>query len=108
MKPKKKPQNQSSLFFSFADTLDQKHPLFILDNQIQWEVFEQAFEPLYSQNSKRPGLPIRLMVGLLMIKYIRSVSDESVVEQWSENNYYQYFCGETNPRHENTTTQTTS
>src|SRR5690606_37354830 len=24
---------------------------------------------------------------------IRNVSDESVVEQWSENLYYQYFCG---------------
>jgi IS5 family transposase len=29
-----------------------------------------------------------------MLKYIRDLSDESVVEQWSENNYYQYFCGE--------------
>jgi transposase, IS5 family len=95
MIPKKKPKNQSSLFFSFADTLDQKHPLFVLANQIQWEVFEQAFEPLYSPGNGRPGLPIRLMVGLLMIKHIRNVSDESVVEQWSENNYYQYFCGET-------------
>jgi len=35
------------------------------------------------------------MVGLLMLKHIRNISDESVVEQWSENNYYQYFCGET-------------
>ncbi len=30
-----------------------------------------------------------------MLKHIRNVSDESVVEQWSENIYYQYFCGET-------------
>ncbi len=30
-----------------------------------------------------------------MLKHIRNVSDEGVVEQWSENNYYQYFCGET-------------
>ncbi len=42
-----------------------------------------------------PGKPIRLLVGLLMLKHIRNVSDESVVEQWSENIYYQYFCGET-------------
>ncbi len=34
------------------------------------------------------------MVGLLILKHIRNVSDESVVEQWGENNYYQYFCGE--------------
>ena len=31
---------------------------------------------------------------LLMLKHIRNLSDESVVEQWSENAYYQYFGGE--------------
>ena len=34
------------------------------------------------------------MVGLIMLKHIRNISDENVLEQWSENNYYQYFCGE--------------
>ncbi len=33
------------------------------------------------------------MVGLLILKHIRYISDESIVEQWSENLYYQYFCG---------------
>ena len=36
---------------------------------------------MFSQPLKRDQLSILL-------------SDESVVEQWSENNYYQYFCGE--------------
>ena len=34
------------------------------------------------------------MVSLLIIKQLRNLSDESVVEQWSENSYYQYFSGE--------------
>jgi IS5 family transposase len=34
------------------------------------------------------------MVGLLILKHVRNISDESVVEQWQENVYYQYFCGE--------------
>ncbi len=29
-----------------------------------------------------------------MLKHIRNISDESVVEQWVENCYYQYFGGE--------------
>jgi len=29
-----------------------------------------------------------------MLKHIRNVSDESIVEQWAENCYYQHFCGE--------------
>jgi IS5 family transposase len=95
MIPRKKSQNQGSLFFSFESTLNQKHPLFILANKVYWQLFEDAFKPLYCSDNGRPAKPIRLMVGLLMLKHIRNVSDESVVEQWSENNYYQYFCGET-------------
>lgn len=95
MIPPKKTDSQQSLFFSFSDTLNQKHPLFILANRVDWSIFEKAFTPLYCPNNGRPAKPIRLMVGLLMLKHIRNISDESVVEQWSENIYYQYFCGET-------------
>jgi IS5 family transposase len=34
------------------------------------------------------------MVSLLILKHLRNISDESVVEQWFENIYYQYFSGE--------------
>jgi len=81
MVPKEKNQNQGSLFFSFSDTLDQRHPLYILANKIDWGVFEKAFAPLYSARMGRPAKPIRLMVGLLMLKHIRNLSDEMVVEQ---------------------------
>ena len=33
------------------------------------------------------------MTGLLILKHLRNVSDEMVVEQFTENAYYQYFCG---------------
>lgn len=94
MIPHKKVQNQPRLFSSFEDTLNQKHPLYILANKIHWSIFEEAFLPLYCQDNGRPAKPIRLMVGLLILKHVRNISDESVVEQWSENIYYQYFCGE--------------
>lgn len=91
---KKKNVSQIGFFSSFDDTLSQKHPLYILANKVDWKSFEDAFQPLYCQDNGRPAKPIRLMVGLLMLKHIRNISDESVVEQWAENNYYQYFCGE--------------
>ena len=94
MIPKKKDTSQLGFFSKFEDQLNQKHPLYLLANEIDWQVFDDAFLPLYSKDNGRPGKPIRLMVGLLMLKHLRNVSDESVVEQWSENNYYQYFCGE--------------
>lgn len=89
-----KAQNQSSFFFTLEDTLNQKHPLYILSNRVNWKLFEDEFSPLYCEDNGRPAKPIRLMVGLLILKHLRNVSDESVVEQWSENLYYQYFCGQ--------------
>lgn len=96
MIPRKKDTSQLGFFNSFDDTLNQRHPLYILANQVNWQQFDDAFLPLYCPDNGRPAKPIRLMVGLLMLKHIRNISDESVVEQWSENNYYQYFCGERN------------
>lgn len=57
-------------------------------------MFEKEFSHLYCPDNGRPAKPIRLMVGLLMLKHIRNLSDESLVEKWSENAYYQYFCGQ--------------
>lgn len=34
------------------------------------------------------------MVSLLILKQLRNLSDENLVEQWSENVYYQYLGGE--------------
>lgn len=57
-------------------------------------MFEREFSPLYCHDNGCPAKPIRLMVGLLILKHVRDLSDESIIEQWSENNYYQYFCGQ--------------
>ena len=95
MMPKPINRNQISLFSSFEEMLNHEHPLFILANEVDWSIFEEAFLPLYCQDNGRPAKPIRLMVGLLILKHLRNISDESVVDQWSENSYYQYFCGET-------------
>jgi IS5 family transposase len=35
------------------------------------------------------------MVSLLILKHVRNLSDESVVEQWAENSYYLYLVGAT-------------
>lgn len=86
--------NQMGFYSTFEEQLNRKHPLYILSHQINWQQFDEAFEKLYSADNGRPAKSIRLMVSLLMLKHIRNLSDESVVEQWAENAYYQYFSGE--------------
>ena len=90
-----KKQNTSQLGFysTFEEQLSHSHPLYILANTINWKIFEDTFSELYSDEG-RPAKPIRLMVSLIILKHIRNISDESVVEQWFENIYYQYFGGE--------------
>ena len=90
--PKHTPQ--LDLFHGLADQLDQKHPLYQLANKINWSFFEDAFKKHYSEKMGKPAKPIRLMVSLLILKYVRNISDENLVEQWSENIYFQYFSGE--------------
>ena len=89
----KRTSKQLSMFSSLEDMLSHEHPLFQLSNKINWKRFENASSPLYCSNNGRPAHPIRLMCGLLILKHLRNVSDEMVVSQWSENAYYQYFCG---------------
>mgnify|MGYP001601448903 CR=1 FL=1 len=94
MLAKRKDKQQTSFFSTFEEQLNHKHPLYLLANEIDWKKFEDAFKKHYSESTGAPAKPIRLMVGLLILKHIRNVSDESVVGQWAENSYYQYFCGE--------------
>ena len=84
---------QASLFWDLETMLDSKYPLFKLANMVEWSLFENSFAPLFCADNGRPPKPIRLMTGLLMLKHLRNVSDEQVVVQFTENAYYQYFCG---------------
>ena len=90
MLAKKSVDKGPGLFYSSLSVMLNQQ---ILSHQLNWLVFEEAFAPLYCPDNDRPAKPIRLMVGLLILKHLRNISDESVVEQWAEHNYYQYFCG---------------
>lgn len=84
---------QKNLFYgSLFDMLDLNDPLIALADTIQWDYFESEFAHYYSKDG-RPAKPIRLMVGLLLLKQLENLSDENVVFQWKRNPYYQYFCG---------------
>ena len=79
---------------SFMDMLDSKDPLIILADNFPWLKVESKFKKYYNNDKVgRPNKPIRLMVGLLLLKQLKNLSDERIVEEWKQNPYYQYFCG---------------
>jgi len=94
MKGKSPNQDQRNIFLPILkDIINPEHELAILSDQINWKKFEDEFSELYSHTGQ-PGMPIRMMVGLLLLKRIYNLGDETVMEQWLQNPYYQYFCGE--------------
>ncbi|GKS69226.1 IS5 family transposase [Nitrosomonas sp. PY1] len=73
--------------------LDRSDPLLQLALEIPWFEFDEAFSIHYSEGLGAPSKPIRLLVGLLILKQLENLSDEAVVLQWKRNPYYQAFCG---------------
>lgn len=93
MKSRSKPSAQTSfLMATLTETCDPRQKLVKLSGAIPWKTFEEAFGEHYSDRG-RPAKPIRLMVGLLLLKQLENLSDEVVVERWVQNPYYQLFCG---------------
>lgn len=74
------------------DIINADHPLVKLADAVEWKIFEQNLKPLFSDTGRR-AKPVRLMIGLQYLKYAFDHSDESVLDAWVENPYWQYFCG---------------
>jgi IS5 family transposase len=87
-------QDQKHLFLpNLTDFINPSHELYLLAEKIDWSLFESEFAPLYSKVGQ-PAKPIRLMVGLLILKQLYDLGDETVMGEWVSNPYFQYFCGE--------------
>lgn len=94
MKGKSPEKGQNSfLYQGLKELLNPKEPLYQLSEKIPWEEIEKEFGKYYV-NFGRPSKPIRLMVSLLLLKQMHNLGDETVVSQWVQNPYWQYFSGE--------------
>ncbi|QQS51028.1 MAG: IS5 family transposase [Bacteroidota bacterium] len=71
------------------------HEICVLADRIDWESVTNDFKGYYTEFG-RPSVPLRRMIGLVLLKYIYNLSDENIVDRWVENPYWQYFTGETN------------
>lgn len=99
--------------------IDLRHPLAVLATRMPWAQIDASFAPLFAHR-RRPGrmvtdadllgttaelvgagvsnagrsrLSIRLMVALLYLKHAYNESDESVVQRWAHDVYFQSFSG---------------
>lgn len=107
-------------FRARLDTMiDLRHPLAVLARRLPWSRIEQDLSPAFAHqdrpakaevvadllgehalefgggvsNAGRPRLSIRLMASLLYLKNAFDLSDEELVQRWSENVVWQFFSG---------------
>ena len=74
--------NQPSFLLpSLKEQLDPNHPIYQLNERINWSVLEEDFKKLYSHTG-RPAKPVRLMVSLLLLKQLEDLSDGQVIQRW--------------------------
>ena len=97
--------------------VDSRHPLVVLSKRLRWATIEQALVPHFARTDRpgqklptqdllgehvvefgsgsgiskagRPRLAIRLMVSLQYLKNAFNLSDEELVQRWSENVVWQ-------------------
>lgn len=76
----------------FSDVLNPDHELLRAARLIDWDGLHDTLCAYYSPLG-RQGKPIRLMVGIHILKHRYDCSDERAVEMLHENAYWQCFCG---------------
>lgn len=92
-------QNQTNLFSPLLrQFINMNHELVLLADKIDWKYFENTFAEYYSSTGQ-PSMPIRFMVGCLLLKRLYNLGDESLASAWIMNPYMQYFCGEAHFQH---------
>ena len=86
-------KNDRELFRTrLEDLINPHHELALLAKKIDWQYFEDEFKPYYSDKGA-PSVPIRTIVGCLMLKHLYNLGDEKIPEHWVRDVYFQYFCG---------------
>ena len=98
--------------------IDLRHSLAVLASRMPWQQIEASVAHLFSRraptgealpdldlfgeaptpvtrqsNAGRPRVPLRTMIALLYLKHAFNLSDEAVVERWSETPRWQFFSG---------------
>ena len=79
---------------ALEEIIDLGHPLVRLAREIDWGFLDRRFASVCAPGPGQPGLPTRLVAGLLILKNMHNLSDEVLCARWLENPYYQFFCGE--------------
>jgi transposase, IS5 family len=66
--------------------INMEHELVLLAGRIDWELVDRDFSVYYPELG-RPAVPVRKMVGSMLLKQMYNLGDETFVARWIENPY---------------------
>jgi hypothetical protein len=73
--------------------LDKNNRWAHLAQHIPWDEFAKVYAKVMCEDFGRPALDARIVIGAMIIKYKKGLSDEETIEEIRENPYLQYFIG---------------
>jgi hypothetical protein len=73
--------------------LSKKNNWVALANSIPWDKLEKIYFHELSPKMGRPSIDARIVIGALIIKHMKKLSDIDTIESIQENMYQQYFLG---------------
>ncbi|MGL6198530.1 MAG: IS5 family transposase [Lachnospiraceae bacterium] len=93
----KSPDKSQSTFLDFNQPLglhmNPNNRWIEMADLIPWDIYEQMYADMFPSNTGNVAKPLRLALGCLIIQKRYDFSDRELVEQLTENPYYQYFIG---------------
>lgn len=89
--------NSQPSFLDFNQPLglemNPKNRWITLADQIPWQKFEEKYAALFESDTGNVAKPLRMALGSLIIQIKYGYADRELVDQLTENPYYQYFIG---------------
>lgn len=80
--------------FHLGDKLAASNRWLKLGEAIPWEKLDVSYGRHFAEGAGRPAKDSRLVCGLLIVKQLKSLSDEDAVAEFMESPYLQAFCGQ--------------
>ena len=77
----------------FYHGLDKTNRWVVLAQHIPWDEFARIYASAMRDDFGRPALDARIVIGALIIKHTKGLSDGNTIEEIRENPYLQYFIG---------------
>jgi hypothetical protein len=86
-------QTVLDFYLPFEGKLDPDNRWVKLADTIPWDALGAVYNRSIHSTMGAPAIASRVVIGAMIIKHMKKLSDEEVIRDISENPYYQYFLG---------------